>query len=676
MTTRPRPRRGTAVAPLAALLLALAAGPAAARALDDAEVTQFSLDQLLAVEIYSTSEYVRKVSGAPASASVVTAEEIRAHGYRNLTDILRSLPGLYVAYDRNYSYLGSRGFGKVGDWNSRVLFMLDGHRVNENVYDGAYIGNDFILDVGLIERVEYVAGPAAAMLYGNNAFFGVVNVVTKSGKQLDGGELALGVGSAGARDTRASLGKRLDNGLDLLLSVSGLDNDGRAIAMPEFGGTARNLDHERAKRLFARLGLGGLNLELARSERRKGVPNASYGQVFNDPRSRTDDGQTSLDLSYNHALGEESAISGRLYYGRYDFSGNFPYDLAAAAPADIRIYRDRAHGGWWGIDLKYVGARRAGHKLLIGADYQRDLRRDQQGGYLGSPDILDDRRDSRQWGLYVHDEIEVRDDLVLNVGARHDSPTVGKGELNPRLGLIWHWRPNTTLKALYGSAFRPPNVFELYYLSDDNYRPNPDLGPERIKTRELVLEHDLGSGGRLNATLFHNHIRNLIEYVPQGGADGLMGTPDDIFRFENAGHARSTGLELGYERALPAGGRLRASYTGPRSRDGLGEEPENSPRHLAKLNWRQPLFDGWLDAGLEIQHVGARRSPAGSTTGAATLTNLTLATRRLLPGTDLALTVFNLFDRRIADPAAYFHAPLDYIRQDGREWRLQLRVPF
>lgn len=661
-------------APLLALLIGLLAGQAAARPLADAEASQLPLDRLLEIEVYSASDYARRISGAPASASIVTADEIRAHGYRNLADILRSLPGLHLAYDRNYSYLASRGFGTVGDWNSRVLFMLDGHRVNENVYDGAYIGNDFILDVELIDRVEYVAGPAAAMLYGNNAFFGAVNVITKSGKQLAGGELALGVGGGATRDARLSYGRRLDNGLDVLLSASGLDSDGRDLAMPEYGGTAHDLDHERARRLFARVGGGGLKLQMAHAERRKGIPNASYAQLFDDARSRTDEAQSSLDLSYDHALGDESAVSGRLYYGHYAYNGDYAY-ADAAAPTGSAVYRDSAHGRWWGLDLKYVGARVAGHKLLVGLDYQRDLRRDQRSIHLGQAVRLDDRRDGSQWGIYFHDEIALGERLTLDVGARHDRPWIGGSELNPRLGLIWRWRADTTLKALYGSAFRPPDVFELYYSGDELYQPNPGLGPERIKTHELVLERGLGGGGRLKATLFRNHIRDLIDYVPRGGADARLGTPDDSFSLANTGKARSAGLELGIKQALRGDGHLRASYTGQRARADDGHTPENSPRHLVKLNWRQPLHAG-LRAGLEIQHVGARRSYAGTRVGGATLANLTLGGLRPSRDSELSLTVFNLFDRRHADPAADFHAPLDRIRQDGREWHLRLLLRF
>jgi iron complex outermembrane receptor protein len=669
-------RRKHRLSCLPLLALILAAGHASARTIPDEEASRLSLEELLAVEVYSTSQYVRQISAAPSSASVVTAEEIRAHGYRNLTDVLKSLPGLYVSYDRNYSYLGSRGFGKVGDWNSRVLFMVDGHRVNENVYDGAYIGNDFILDVSLIDRIEYVAGPAAAMLYGNNAFFGAVNVITRSGQQLNGGELSAGIGSADARVGRLNFGKRLDNGLDVLLSASRDDIGGLDLYFPEFGGTAAGLDHERAERQFVKIGFGGFSLELAHAERNKGIPNASYAQVFNDARSQTTDEQSFIDLNYNHPLGGDAAVSGRLYYGRYDYVGDYIYDLAAAPPPEIALLRDGASGRWWGFDLKFVGSNLNGHKLLFGADYQSDLRRDQHSFYLGQAALLDDKRRGQQWGIYAHDEIVLSQRLAFDVGARYDHPSNGDDQVNPRLGLIYQWRPDTTFKALYGSAFRPPNVFELYYTLDALYRPNPDLAPERIKTRELVLDHALGAGQRLIATLFRNDIRDLIDYVPKSGADGLMGTEDDFFRFENAGKVHSTGLELRYEHPLPAGGHLRASYTGQSTRDQEGKPLENSPRHLAKVNWRQPLFGSRLQTGLEIQYVGARRTYAGTQVGGATLTNLTLSSTRLIGNIELSASIYNLFNRRLADPAANFLAPIDRMPLDGREWRLQAVIPF
>lgn len=652
-------------------------GNALARPLSDDEASRLSLEELLAVEVYSTDRYVRQVSGRAAAASVVTAEDIRTFGYRSLADILRAMPGLYVANDRNYSYLGSRGLGSVGDWNSRVLVLVDGFRVNENLYDGAYIGQDFIVDVGLIERVEYVAGPAAAMLHGNNAIFGVVNVVTRSGRQLEGGELGVGTGSADTRQGRVSYGRLLDNGLEFLLSASRFRSDGRDLPLPEFGGTARGLDFENADRVFAKLGWGEFQLEIAHAERDKGIPNASYGQVFNDPRSRTVDIQSFVDLKYSHALDRESAVSGRLYFGRYEYLGDYVYDRAAVPPPDIAVFRDTGRGEWWGGEAKYVSGDLGGHKLLLGADFHIDLHRDMWGRYLDQPMMLDSRKSGRQWGVFVHDEIALGPDLTLDLGARYDHPARGDGELHPRIGLAYQWRPDTALKALYSSAFRPPNVYELYYVTDDIYYPNPRLDPERVRTVELGIDHRLSPRDHLVATLFRNDVGDKIDYVAQDGPDGLPGTVDDFLQFQNAYKLRNRGLELRYERTLADGrGRLAASYTGQRTRDDAGNEPGNSPRHLAKLQWRQPLFATRWQAGLELQYVGSRRTYAGSRVGGVALTNLSLHAPRLLQDVELTVSAYNLFDRRYSDPAAGYHDPLDRIRQDGRTWLLQARFRF
>jgi iron complex outermembrane receptor protein len=638
---------------------------AGARAVSDDEAMEMSLERLLSVEVLSTEQYVRQLSGAASAASVVTAADIREFGYRNLADILRSLPGLYVTYDRNYSYVASRGFGKVGDWNSRVLILVDGVRANENIYDGAYIGNDFLVDVALIDRVEFIAGPAAAMVYGNNAFFGVVNVVTRRAQQVGGAEVAVGVGSAATKSARATFGNRLESGLGILLSASRLDSDGRDIVIPEFGGTAQGLDHERADRLYARIGFGEFSLAMAHGKRTKGDPNASYGQVFNDPRSRTIDEQTYIDASYEKSLGGGSAVSARLFYGRYDYQGDYVHDLAAAPPADLAVSRDEARGRWWGGEARYVGQVAEGNRLLVGADYQTNTARDQRVGDVGQPLLLDDHRHDANWAVFAHDEIAVGRALTVDIGGRYDRLASGDGEFHPRFGALYLWRPETVVKLLYGESFRTPNVFELYYNAQDGLNPNPDLRPERIKTLELAVEQRLAAGGRITANLFRNEMRGMIDYVPVAGPDGVLGTGDDESMFMNLVRVRTTGLEMAYERSLSLGGKFNMSYTLQRTRDLDGRTIENSPRHLAKFNWRHALFrTGWR-FGLESQYVGSRDNYAGHEVASSVLVNLGLTTT-VLRDLELTLRIANLFDRDVADPAAYFHAPLDRIPQDGR----------
>ena len=93
---------------------------------------------------------------------------------------------MYVTDDRNFSLVGTRGFAKPGDYNSRILLLVNGHRVNDNVFGQAEIGAEFGLDPAMFERVEIIRGPASS-LYGDSAFFAVVNVITRTGASLGGG---------------------------------------------------------------------------------------------------------------------------------------------------------------------------------------------------------------------------------------------------------------------------------------------------------------------------------------------------------------------------------------------------------------------------------------------------------------------------------------------------------
>ncbi|MBL3529564.1 MAG: TonB-dependent receptor plug domain-containing protein [gamma proteobacterium endosymbiont of Lamellibrachia anaximandri] len=115
----------------------------------------------------------------------MTADEIQRYGHRTLMDVLNTLPGFQIAYDRSYTYIGARGFGVPSDFNTRILVLMDGHRINENIYNGVLADRGFVMDIDLIDRVEVVRGPASS-LYGSNAFFGVINVITKRGRDLQG----------------------------------------------------------------------------------------------------------------------------------------------------------------------------------------------------------------------------------------------------------------------------------------------------------------------------------------------------------------------------------------------------------------------------------------------------------------------------------------------------------
>jgi outer membrane receptor for ferrienterochelin and colicins len=180
------------------------------------EIAGASLSDLMGIEVervFGASERLQPVTEAPAAVSIVTADEIRRYGYRTLGEILQGVRGFYVTNDRNYSYLGVRGFARAGDYNTRVLLLINGQRVNDNVFDQAPIGAELDLDVAMIERVEIIRGPASS-LYGTSAFFAVINIITRAGADLNGTIVQGGGGSLGSRARRALTGPRLDHGID------------------------------------------------------------------------------------------------------------------------------------------------------------------------------------------------------------------------------------------------------------------------------------------------------------------------------------------------------------------------------------------------------------------------------------------------------------------------------
>jgi len=278
-----------------------------------------------------------------------------------------------------------------------------------------------------------------------------------------------------------------------------------------------------------------------------------------------------------------------------------------------------------------------------------------------------------RWGVFAQDEITLTDRLTLNVGLRHDQPAEGKARLSPRLALIRQHDADTTVKALYGTAFRAPNAYEGYYNAAGVYSLNPDIRAEEIKTYELVLERRLDPRTRAVAAAFHYQISNLIDLTTvEGDPDDPT---DDLLRFENLSKVKADGLELEAERRWEDGSQLKASYTWQVVRDDKGQRLDNSPRHLAKLHYARPLLDNRLRLGLEGQYLSSRSTAKGGKVGAYPLFNLTLSAPKMAKGLELSASVYNLLDRSYADPGSDEHVQ-DRLMQDGRRYQLRLSYRF
>ena len=257
---------------------------------------------------------------------------------------------------------------------------------------------------------------------------------------------------------------------------------------------------------------------------------------------------------------------------------------------------------------------------------------------------------------------------MFNVGLRHDHYDTFGGTTNPRAGLIYNPRKSTTLKLLYGSAFRAPTVMELFWRASDSAKPNPGLQPETNRTSELVLEQYLGSHLRFTTTGFYYRINDLITQQTDPA--------DDLLVYNNVETITARGIELEGESKWSNGFQGRISYTVQNSRDEHTQLAlTNSPAHLAQFNLISPLVVKGLFAGVEFQHLSERRTIRGGEVAGVFVPNVTIFSRALPMGLELSGTVYNVFDNKYHDPGSEEHLQ-DSIAQDGRAVRVKLTYRF
>lgn len=626
--------------------------------------------------VTSASRYEQPVTQAPASVSVVSADQIKKYGYRTLAAILGSLSGVLSSYDRVYNHIGVRGFSPPGDYNVRLLVLVDGHRINDNLGDYSAIGREFVLDVDTIERVELVRGPASS-LYGSSAFLGIVNVITKRGRDLQGAQIAGEVSSFGTHEEQASFGKKFENGLEALLSATRFESEGHARLSfrDAFGtplGQAENLDGDRADRLFAKISYDDLTFSGGYVTRRKAVPTGTSSTVFNDPRIYYRDSRAYADLNYRHTFDGVGDVTGRLFWDYYTFDDALPY---ATGPGATTVGKDIWGGQWFGAEFLLGRTLFDAHRLTLGAEYRRNYMQQMKNVDVGSlgPPVADNRVTSSVYGLFLQDEWTVLNNLRLNAGLRYDRYDTFGGTLNPRAGLIYDPFEGTTLKLLYGRAFRAPNIFEsAYTCCSQSFIGNPDLKPETIETYELALEQNVGEHLRLRLSPFYYRIADIVVLGRQWNGTRFVtqfaNSPEQMdaagFEAELRGHYK------GFE------GRFGYSFQESRKRtDDADRRLPNSPRHMAKLNLLAPVWGEKIYAGLEVQYISSRLSSAKRSVGGFVVANLTLFSGQLWKGLEVTGDIYNLFDTKYRDPAG---VPLraDTVQQDGRSLRLKLNYEF
>ena len=486
---------------------------------------EMDLEQLQEVTIVTASKYSQKLSETASLVTVIDKQEIKQFGYRTLGDALRSVPGFFVNNNRSYENVGVRGFDQSESFNGRMLVMIDGIRINEAIYDTGFVGNELPLDIDLVERIEVVQGPGSSM-YGNNAFFAVVNLITRNGQAYQGGELA---GSWSSFDTykgRFSYGRKQDNGLEYLISGTGLSSEGPRLKFPEQASDnnprgvtkTNNTDGEQ---VFAKASWGDFSFEGGYGNRNVGNPGGLFGANFNDPGNNGQDSEAFVNLQYEKELTPKLDLIARAFYGDYDFTGS-------VSIWRLPLISSLAHAWWTGFETRLISTHFDRHTVIGGMEVQENWQQDQATiqSDLDKPIALDSR-DSHRIGIYLQDDIVVTEQLKLSLGARVDDYSLTSNTLfSPRLGLIYQPFAETTLRLQYGQAFRAANVAQQFQAYDPSKSNEDDDGIEtvisrglkpirpcsrnNIETYELSLEQMIAKYWRFTATGYYMNLDKLI----------------------------------------------------------------------------------------------------------------------------------------------------------------------
>jgi len=598
---------------------------------------------------------------------VVSADDIQKQGYRTVADILRTVRSFYVTYDRIYSSLGVRGFARPGDFNTRILLLVNGHRLNDNIYDEAMIGTEFPVDIDLIQRIEIVRGPVSS-LYGSNALFAAINIVTKEARDINGLDVSAVAASLHTYKARASYGRELKR-FSFLVSGSFYGSTGQTqIFYPEFNrpetnsGIASHADDDQVGSAFGTISSHDLTLEAVWGTREKGIPTGAYGTIFNNPDTRTIDSHRYADLRYEHIFPGSLDVLARAFYDQYAYQGTYAYP-SITDPTQTNLNVDCADGRWWGAEIQLARSMPGRNRVTVGGEFRDNIRQNQTNHDLHPPSLLlDDERHSIVSAFFLQDEIVLSNSVALNLGLRYDYYSAVKSSTDPRAALIWRPWSHTALKAIYGEAFRVPNVYERYYSIAPNV-PNPTLTPEKIRSAEFVWEQSISTSFWLSLSTFHNTLDDLITQESLN---------DDSYIFENLQTVSSRGIEFEVKGRRSTGLEGTASYSFQDSEDrDSGQSLSNSPQHIAKLNLVQPLLRRGLFASLDAQYRGGMTTLTSRSVSPFALVNLTLLGRNLGKHLDISAGFYNLFDKDYYDPPSTA-VSLHSIRQDGRT--LQFKV--
>ena len=531
------------------------------------------------------------ISESPSNVYVISAEEIRQSGATDLPTLLRRVPGFSVM-EMSGSDFNVSTRGNNQQRANRMLLLIDGRSSYVNT-QGLVPWKTLPVAFAEIKQIEVLNGPAS-VIYGFNAFDGVINIVTKDSRDTKGTTIQAGAGEYGTVRSAAihggqagDLGYRLSIGHDQ--QNQWRDRNSLAFRSNRFNGQS-NYRFDNGGTVLLEGGIIGVN-------------NAEFtsGDVI-----RVDAPYT---LSYTRAGYEQGDFFVRTFWSQSNLSAT---NNTIPTLAPYVVVNDK-NGNSSDIPFlttsydtvaQYSHAVSRAHRLTMGTNYRHNTLSGTQVSGFSKEDRL---------GFYLQDEWHLFSQLTITGGVRMDMHTEIHPTYSPRVAMLYTPHPNHTIRLSGSVAYRPPSLFEtnadlrttttIFGFSTTLVgQGSHDLKPEQITSFEAeyqgwFFDHRF----RPRTAVFHNHISDLIEAV---SVTPTFGT------WVNApGVADIYGTEIGFE-VLPASWlRGYANFSYQKTHQSLtGGVRRGGPQTMVSGGMRANWLNG-LNADVAVHFVGAGTYP-------------------------------------------------------------------
>ncbi len=638
--------------------------------------------ELANISVSIATGTAKPVYQSAAVTTVITADQIKAMGATELSQVLETVPGLHVSIqavtnDAMYSMRGIQN-----PVNNQVLVMLNGTRYSVPYKGSSMTGME--LPVEAIQKIEVIRGPGSA-LYGADAFAGVINIVTKKAKDIDGTEIGI---RGGSWDTQSIWGLHSDQwlGWDIAttLQYAHNNNDGdriiKADAQSAFDvglGTNASLApgemQTQSERWNAHLNLQRQYWDVnfwAFNEVDQGLRAGAGGALDDEGVLNGENYLTDLRFTSENLIEdwEFLAHSSYLYTGietnvhvfpdgtllPIDDNGElnpigrnltlFPEGVIDKIAIENQVVSIEIGSIYKGLENHLL-------RLTTGFRYEqvrvKESRNIGNGIIIGNPAIVDSTLtkttndniflpDSQRtiWSVSIQDEWQIMQDWSFTAGIRYDEYSDFGTTINPRFALVWDVNEQLSAKLLYGQAYRAPSFLEQKQNSL-LFTGNPDVEPETIETVELAFDYRPKNNLRLASNFYFYQINDLIS--------GAVGIGTSV---ENTAGQTGYGAEFEWDWRFHQQWNLKGNYAWQYARNKeTNRRVTGVPEHQIYTalvweflpKWRVQTQINWIGHRIKSAEENKRLKDYETV-------DITLNSRRFLEHIDFSASVHNVFD--------------------------------